>query len=123
MKSSSTSAFIMIAKPAIAPPSAIEPVSPMNTSAGKALYQRKPIAPPISAAPTIARSSFVGAPVTGARAERMYVRTAIVVNVKSEMIAVPAASPSRPSLRLTPFAAPAITRKMKTYQNGPSGSR
>ena len=53
----------------------------------------------------------------------MYASTAIVVNVKSEMIAVPAASPSRPSVRFTPFAAPAITRKMKTYQKGPSGSR
>ena len=49
----------MIANAASAPPIAIEPVSPMNTSAGKALYQRKPIAPPISAAPMIARSSFV----------------------------------------------------------------
>ena len=32
----------------------------MKTSAGKALYQRKPTAAPISAAPTIARSSFDG---------------------------------------------------------------
>ena len=50
-------------------------------------------------------------------------RTAIVVNVKSEMIAVPAARPSSPSVRLTPFEAPAMTRKMKTYQSGPSGMR
>ena len=56
MKTSSTSVSVMIASVAIAPPSAIEPVSPMNTSAGWALNQRKPIMPPISAAPTIARS-------------------------------------------------------------------
>ena len=49
----------MIAKAASAPPNAIEPVSPMITSAGKALNQRNPTAAPISAAPTIARSSFV----------------------------------------------------------------
>ena len=37
------------------------------------------------------------------------------------MIAVPAASPSTPSVRFTPFAAPAMIRKSSTYQNGPSG--
>ena len=47
---------VTIANPAIAPPSAIEPVSPMKTSAGKALYQRNPIVPPISAAARMARS-------------------------------------------------------------------
>jgi hypothetical protein len=55
--------------------------------------------------------------------DRMKATIAIVVNVKSEMIAVPAARPSRPSLRLTPFAAPAMTTKRKTYQRGPSGMR
>ena len=52
----SSSLWLMIAKPPSAPPIAIEPVSPMNTSAGKALYQRNPIAPPISEAPRIAWS-------------------------------------------------------------------
>ena len=56
MKTSSTSVSVMIASPAIAPPSAIDPVSPMNTSAGCALNQRKPIVAPIMAAPMIARS-------------------------------------------------------------------
>ena len=37
------------------------------------------------------------------------------------MIAVPAASPSRPSVRFTPLTAPAMIRKSSTYQNGPSG--
>ena len=36
-----------------APPSASEPVSPMNTAAGGALYQRNPSPPPISAATKI----------------------------------------------------------------------
>ena len=56
-RSSSSSTFIMIAIAAIAPPNANAPVSPMNTSAGKALNQRKPIAAPISAAPMNATSS------------------------------------------------------------------
>ena len=123
MKMSSTSTFITIAKPAIAPPSAIEPVSPMKTSAGTALYQRNPTAAPISAAPTIARSSLDRFRSSGLRLDRMKSRTAIVVNVNSEMIAVPAARPSSPSVRLTPFEAPAMTTKMKTYQSGPSGMR
>jgi hypothetical protein len=55
-KISSSSTFIMIAIAAIAPPSAIAPVSPMNTSAGKALNQRNPTAAPISAAPMNAMS-------------------------------------------------------------------
>ena len=48
--------------------------------------------------------------------ERIHAITIIAVNVKSAMITVPAASPSSPSVRLTPFAAPAITRKSSTYQ-------
>jgi hypothetical protein len=54
--SSSSSTFIMIAIAAIAPPRANEPVSARNTSAGKALNQRKPIAAPNSAAPKNATS-------------------------------------------------------------------
>ena len=50
IRSSRKIVFVMIANAASAPPSAIEPVSPMNTSAGNALYQRNPISPPISAA-------------------------------------------------------------------------
>ena len=57
IRSSSASVPVTIAKPASAPPKAIEPVSPMKSSAGKALYQRNPIAAPISAAARIARSS------------------------------------------------------------------
>ena len=71
ISSSRTSVLVMIAKPASAPPSAIEPVSPMKTSAGKALYQRKPIAPPISAAPRIARSRLEVAACAPAGPERM----------------------------------------------------
>ena len=37
------------------------------------------------------------------------------------MIAVPAASPSTPSVRFTPFTDPAMIRKSSTYQPGPSG--
>ena len=38
------------------------------------------------------------------------------------MIVVPAARPSRPSVRLTPFAAPATTRYTSTYQPTPSST-
>src|ERR671924_186727 len=114
IRSSRNSVFVMIAKPARAPPIAMAPVSPMKTSAGKALYQRKPIAPPTSAAPRIARSSFVSTRWPGGP-ERMYLMTFIAVNVKRAMIPVPAARPSMPSVRFTPFAAPAMTKKRKTY--------
>ena len=95
----------MIAKPASAPPMAIEPVSPMKTSAGKALYQRNPIAAPTRAPPRIAwssasmsRSAALGCPV------RMKVTTFMAVNVISAIMPVPAARPSMPSVRFTPFA-------------------
>ena len=65
IRRSRNSVLVMIAKPASAPPIAIEPVSPMNTSAGKALYQRKPTVPPISAAARIARSSGRGSRCAG----------------------------------------------------------
>ncbi len=42
--------------------------------------------------------------------------TPIAVYVKSEIVTVPAARPSRPSVRFTPFAAPAIIRKRSPYQ-------
>ncbi len=120
-RSSSSSVFVITAKPASAPPIAIEPVSPMNTSAGKALNQRKPIAPPISAAPQIAMSSLLTSRSSAEPGlERMKAITLIAVKVKRAMIPVPAASPSRPSVRFTPFAAPAMIRKSSTYQPQPS---
>src|SRR3989441_2418291 len=115
MKSSRNIVCVKIAIAARAPPIAIAPVSPMITSAGKALYQRKPIAAPISAAPTMARSRRLSKRPPGFP-ERMYVTTEIAVKVSRAMIPVPAARPSRPSVRLTPLAAPAITRKSSPYQ-------
>ena len=47
----------MIAKPAIAPPSDSDPVSPMMIWAGEAFHHRKPKHAPVSAAATTARSS------------------------------------------------------------------
>src|SRR5438046_10723289 len=102
--------FVKIANEASAPPSAIEPVSPMNTSAGQALYQRNPIAPPISAAATIARSSGVSNRRPG-RPERIHDITIIQAQRKSGTIPVPAASPSTPTARLQPAAAPAQTQE------------
>ena len=53
----------------------------MNTSAGNALYQRKPTAAPISAAPMIARSSLVRLRWAGFELERTYETTIIAVYV------------------------------------------
>ena len=48
--------------------------------------------------------------------EAIQATTLMAVNVKTEIATVPAARPSRPSVRFTPFAAPAIIRKRSTYQ-------
>jgi len=53
--------------------------------------------------------------------ERMKIVTAIAVSVARAMIDVPAARPSTPSIRFTPFAAPAMIRKSSPYHTGPSG--
>ena len=47
---------------------------------------------------------------------RTNVSTFIAVNVKSAIVQTPAASPSIPSVRFAPFAAPAITKKTSAYQ-------
>ncbi len=52
-----SSVRVMIAKPASAPPSPREPVSPMKILAGAAFHQRKPKQAPITHAATTARSS------------------------------------------------------------------
>ncbi len=52
--------------------------------------------------------------------ERIQAITFIAAKVNSAMITVPAASPSTPSVRLTPFAAPAITRNSSPYHAYPS---
>ncbi len=48
---------VSTAKPASAPPSASEPVSPMKIWAGEAFHHRKPKQAPVIAAATTARSS------------------------------------------------------------------
>ena len=47
--------------------------------------------------------------------------TVIAVKVKTAMIPVPAASPSIPSVRFTPFAAPAMIRNRNGYHAYDSG--
>ena len=47
---------VVMARPAIAPPRASEPVSPMKIFAGAAFHQRNPKHAPIAAAATTARS-------------------------------------------------------------------
>ena len=57
MMMSSSSVRVRIAKPARAPPSASEPVSPMKIAAGEAFHQRNPKQAPVIAAAMTARSS------------------------------------------------------------------
>lgn len=52
-----SSVRVISAKPAIAPPSDSEPVSPMKILAGEVFHHRKPKHAPVSAEATIARSS------------------------------------------------------------------
>lgn len=73
-----------------APPSAKEPVSPINTDALYRLCDRKPTQAPAIDAPNTARSEQMG-------------RTAIDMPIKANA-AVPAANPSRPSVKSIPFA-------------------
>jgi hypothetical protein len=89
-------------------------VSPRKTSAGKALYQRNPIALPVIAAPRIARSCADASRMSVADAERIHVTMFIAVKVMSEIIPTPTASPSIPSVRFAPFAAPAMIRNRST---------
>ena len=49
-----------MANTAIIPPSVRLPVSPMNTCAGKELYQRKPMVAPMNAAANTTNSALLG---------------------------------------------------------------
>ena len=77
----------------------------MNTDAGNELNQRKPTQAPTRQAHSSARSSW-----TSARP----VMNVIAVKARKTIAQQPAASPSRPSVRFTPFVAPASTRKIST---------
>ena len=68
----------------------------------------------MSAAPKIARSSAEASRSSVEVDERIHVTTFIAVNVISAIIPTPTASPSMPSVRFAPFAAPAMIRKRRT---------
>ena len=74
----------------------------MNTEAGNELNHRKPTHAPTSDALSRARSCWPE------------VMNVITVKVRNTIAAHPAARPSRPSVRFTPFVAPASTRKIST---------
>ena len=94
--------MVITARPAMAPPSPREPVSPMNTEAGNELNHRKPTHAPTRQALSSARSSSP------------WVMNVIAVKARKTMAEQPAASPSSPSVRFTPLVAPARTRKIST---------
>ena len=56
MSGSSSSVLVKTASPAMPPPRASEPVSPMKMRAGAVFHQRKPNVAPAAAAATIERS-------------------------------------------------------------------
>ena len=96
---SKNSVFVITATAANAPPKASDPVSPIKTLAGCALYRKKPRQAPASAAQKIARC---GLP--------KYM--AITAYASAATVVVPAAKPSRPSVRLTAFVVPTSTIKI-----------
>ena len=99
---------VRIAMPAMAPPRPSAPVSPMKTSAGNELYQRKPRqAPPTQPAITIRSVT------PGSLALRPMMK-ATPARATSTIAEAPAARPSRPSVRLTALEKPASQRKTTT---------
>ena len=106
MMSSTNSVRVMTAMPAMAPPRPSDPVSPMNTSAGKVLYQRKPRQAPPTQPATTMRSVM-----PGSLALRPMMK-AMPASATSTIAEAPAARPSRPSVRFTALENPASVRKM-----------
>ena len=97
-----------IARPASAPPSASEPVSPMKIWAGDAFHHRKPKhAPTIAAADhrEVERVADVVAVRRGVGRRRRCgtARTPMMTYAPKTITEAPVASPSRPSVRFTPF--------------------
>ena len=114
----SNSLWIIIANTAMIPPMVKLPVSPINTWAGKALYQRKPISAPIKAQIKITSSSLPGIyMILRYPAYSMWLDTyANMPKVRPMIAEFPAAIPSMPSFKLAPFET-AVTTKMVTKTN------
>src|SRR6202521_44433 len=100
---SSNSCLMITATVPIAPPSASDPTSPMNTSAGCALYHKNPIDDP-----TIAPQKTVNSPTCGMRGISRYVANVAcpltyvsTVNAPAAITVQPIANPSSPSARVT----------------------
>src|ERR1700688_1940072 len=108
---SSNSCLMITATVPIAPPSASDPTSPINTSAGCALYHRNPIDDP-----TIAPQKIVNSPTCGIFGISRYVANVACPLTYVNMVSAPAAitvhpiaSPSNPSVRFTALLDPTIT--------------
>src|SRR5579864_5007345 len=123
MKGSSSSCLMITATVPMAPPSASDPTSPMNTSAGCALYQRNPIDDP-----TIAPQKIVNSATWGIRCNSRYVAKVAcpltyvsTVSAPAAITVQPIASPSRPSVRFTALLDPTMTSATKAM-NGKNAS-
>ena len=105
--------------PAIRPPSAIEPVSPMKICAGEAFHHRKPKQAPIAdgghhrQVERIAHLVAAGATGSVPQGLRNWMNE-ISVYAPNTIAAAPAASPSRPSVRFTAFDVAATMRYART---------
>src|SRR5580700_1879922 len=120
---SSNSCLMITATVPIAPPSASEPTSPMNTSAGCALYHKNPIDDP-----TIAPQKIVNSPTCGIFGISRYVAKVAcpltyvsTVSAPAAITVQPMASPSKPSVRFTALLDPTMTSATKAM-NGRNAS-
>src|SRR5271169_849999 len=118
-KNSRISCLMATATIPIEPPSASEPTSPMNTSAGCALYQRNPRDEPTSAPQKIVSSPTCGRCGISRYSENRaklvtYVKT---VSAPAATTTQPIASPSSPSVRFTALEEPTMTNATK-IKNG-----
>ena len=87
--------FVKTANATTAPPSAIDPVSPINILAGKALNPKNPIQAPAVAAASIATSVFD-------------IDVANIMKNAETIKVTPYAKPSSQSVKLTAFTIPTI---------------
>ena len=97
MMSENTSVFVMMAMQASAEPSASDPVSPMKMSAGYALNHKKPTHAPAM----VAANTAIGS---------IFSRYAIAAMTIMTTMTVPAAKPSRPSVKFTALDMPMMSK-------------
>ena len=97
-----------------APPSAKEPVSPMNTRAGYVLKRRKPMH-----APAVASASTITTDVASGSSPALFINSAISPSVTMTTVVTEELRPSTPSMRLTELVVARITNAAKGMYHTP----